>query len=121
MRFYLDEDLSPKVAAILRRMGCQAASTQESGNRGADDEAQLVYAAQTCAALVTRNRDDFIALTAKFFDEGRAHAGVIVVPYSIPAHEPAILAKSLAKLSLSFPQRLPQYTIVFLRSRRSGY
>lgn len=121
MRFYLDEDLSPKVAAILRRMGCQAASTQESGNRGADDEAQLIYAAQTSATLITRNRNDFIALTAQFFDEGRKHYGVIVVPHSVRADDPKILAKLLAKLSLSFPQRLPQYTIVFLRSRRSGY
>jgi len=120
VRFYLDEDLSPKVVDILRRLGCQAASTQESGNRGAEDEAQLTYAAQSGAALVTRNRDNFIALTARFFDEGRDHPGVIIVPYSVPGDEPAILAKTLAKLSLSFPQGLPQYTIVFLKSRRRG-
>lgn len=118
MRFYLDEDLSPKAAEILRHLGRQAASTQESGNRGADDETQLAYAAQTGAALVTRNRDDFIALTARFFEEGRDHAGVIIVPYSIPADEPAILPKLLAKLSLKFPQGLPKYSIVFLKSRR---
>ena len=117
MRFYLDEDLSPKVTEILRRLGCHATSTQESGNRGADDEAQLAYAAQIGAALVTRNRNDFIALTAQFFDEGRAHPGVIVVPQSIPADEPAILAKSLAKLSSKFARGLPQYAIVFLESR----
>lgn len=119
MRFYLDEDLSPKVAAILRRMGCQAASTQESGNRGADDEAQLIYAAQTCAALVTRNRNDFIALTAQFFDEGRKHYGVIVVPHSVRADDPKILAKLLARFASHHAEDLPQYAVIFL-TRRSG-
>lgn len=117
MRFYLDEDISQQVAEVLRRLGCQATSTQEAGNRGADDEAQLAYAARTGAALVTRNRNDFIALTSQFFDEGRAHLGLIIVPHSIPADDPAALAKQLAEMASSHLRGLPHYAVIFLKSR----
>jgi predicted nuclease of predicted toxin-antitoxin system len=117
MRFYLDEDIDPQVAVILRKLGQEAASAQEAGNRGADDEAQLVYAAEIEAAVVTRNRNDFIELTVRFFDEGRKHCGVIIVPHSIRADEPAILAKLLARFSSSRPQGLPPYAVFFLKAR----
>jgi len=116
VKFYLDEDISTQVAEVLRRLGCQATSTQEAGNRGADDEAQLAHAARTGAALVTRNRNDFIALTTQFFDEGRAHLGVILVPHSIPSDDPAVLAKLLAELSSNYPRGVPHYAVIFLIS-----
>ena len=114
MKFYLDEDLDPQVAVILRKSGHPAVSTQEAGNRGAGDEAQLLYAAELGAALVTRNRNDFIALTMQFLDQGRKHAGVVIVPRSIPADDPGILAKSLARLSSDRPAGLPPYAVIFL-------
>lgn len=117
MRFYLDEDIDPQVAVILRKFGQQAVSTQEARNRGSDDEAQLVYAAEIEAALVTRNRNDFIALTKQFLDEGRKHAGVVIAPHSIRADDPAILAKLLARLSSTRPRGLPQYAVIFLTAR----
>jgi hypothetical protein len=116
VRFYLDEDINPQVAVVLRRLGVWAASTQEAGTRGADDEAQLAYAAEVRAALVTRNRNDFIALTAQFFDEDREHAGVVIVPHSVPADNPAILSKLLARLAADYPHGLPQYAVIFLKA-----
>lgn len=77
----------------------------------------MAYASRIGAALVTRNRNDFIALTMQCFDEGRAHCGVIIVPHSIPADNPAILARRLAKLSSNYPRGLPQYAVIFLKSR----
>jgi len=117
VKFYLDEDLDPQVAVILRKFGHQAVSTQEVGNRGAGDEAQLLYAAEIGAPLVTRNRNDFIALTMQFLDQGREHAGVVIVPHSIPADDPGILAKLLARLSSGGPAGLPPYAVIFLTSR----
>lgn len=115
MKFYLDEDLSPQVAEILCRLGCAASSTQEAGNRGADDEGQLEYAARTGHVLVTRNRNDFIALTAQFFGENRPHAGVLIVSHRVPASNPARLAKLLARFASEHPEGLSPYTVVFLK------
>lgn len=113
MKFYLDEDLSPRVAEILRRLGCEARSTQEAGNRGADDEWQLEYAARIRYVLVTRNRNDFIALTAQFFEEDRPHGGVLIVSHRIS--DPARLAKLLSLFAAEHPEGLPAYTIAFLK------
>ena len=117
MRLYLDEDINPKIAEILQRSGCNAVSTQGAGNRGADDEAQLVYASRIDAALVTRNRNDFIALTTQFLDEGRKHSGVIIVPHSVRADDPTILARLLARFTSRHPEDLPQYAVIFLTQR----
>ena len=117
MKYYLDEDLSPRVAEILRRSGCPARGTQEAGNRGLGDEDQLEYAARIGHALVTRNRDDFITLTAQFFAESRPHAGVVVLPHTIPADNPARLARLLLKLAAKHPKGLDPYTVLFLAER----
>ena len=44
MKFYLDEDLSPKVADILRKNGVDALSAHEIGAVEASDLRQLEFA-----------------------------------------------------------------------------
>ena len=55
--FFLDEDLSPRIATIAREQGLDVLSTHESGRNGLDDEEQLRFAAQEGRILVTCNRD----------------------------------------------------------------
>jgi len=81
VKYYQDEDISPKVAEILRKSGIDALSAHETGMLGASDEEQLSFGASVGRTLVTRNRDDFITLTVQFFEALKPHKGLIIVPH----------------------------------------
>ena len=115
MKLYLDEDISPKVAVILKKKGLDAVSAHEIGMLGASDEQQLSFAADEERAMVTRNRDDFISLTVQFFEDLKPHHGLIIVPHAIPGYQFSILATLLVKFSKNFTQGMEPYTIEFLR------
>ena len=99
MRFLLDEDVNPAVAEIGRGLGLDVVSVHELQRQGFDDEPHLHYAAADNRLFVTRNRDDFIKLTVDFFHAGQAQAGVLIVPHSLPNHQPARLAHALHRWS----------------------
>lgn len=46
---------------------------------------------------MTRNRDDFIRLTLAFFQTGEPHAGLLIVPRSLPNHQPERIAHALKR------------------------
>ena len=97
MNLYLDEDISPKVAEILRKRKVDASSAHDIGMLEASDEDQLAFAASEERAMVTRSRDDFITLTVQFFEAQKPHKGIIIVPHTIPGSEFSKLATLLAK------------------------
>ncbi len=117
MKLYLDEDISPKVAVILRKTGIDAVSAHETGMLEASDEEQLSFAAAEGRAMVARNRDDFITLTVQFFEGLKPHKGLIVVTHTLPGYEFSKLASLLMKYSKDYPQGLEPYTIEFLPNR----
>ncbi len=114
MKYYLDEDLSPKIAQILRKNGVDASSCHELGMVGASDLEQLQFAAREKRCLVTRNRDDFIRLTLQFFNDHRPHYGVLIVPYTISGDQFARVARLLKALFSRHPSGLGPYTVDFL-------
>jgi len=114
MKFYLDEDISPKVAGILRKRGIDALSAHDAGMREASDEKQLAFAAADERTMVTRNRDDFIILIVQFFEKLMPHCGLIIVPYTISGHEFGRLATLLKNYSKNHPLGSAPYTIGFL-------
>jgi predicted nuclease of predicted toxin-antitoxin system len=75
---YLDEDQDPLVARQCRTRGYDVLSTNDAGMLGATDEEQLDYAAREGRALVTFNIKDFSLLHARWMEDGRSHAGIIV-------------------------------------------
>ena len=84
MKLLLDEDLSPRIAEALRKLGVDAVSVHEAGRQGLSDREQLAYAASEKRCLVTRNRNDYVILTREVFDRSEPHEGVLVVSSSLP-------------------------------------
>ncbi|MBI4202304.1 MAG: DUF5615 family PIN-like protein [Chloroflexi bacterium] len=114
MRYYLDEDISPVVAALLRAQGIDALNVHEAGARGFSDKEQLQQAAQEGRCMVTRNRDDFIRLTLQWFTDQRPHFGLLIVPYSIPPDRFSALAGVLVAYAEEHPEGLSPYTVDFV-------
>jgi hypothetical protein len=55
--FYLDEDVSLRLARLLIDRGHHVATTDEEGRKGAPDARQLLYAAARGWTLLTNNAD----------------------------------------------------------------
>ena len=96
MKVYLDEDISPEVAVLLRSMGVDGVSAHEAGNQGLSDREQLEFATAEGRCMVTRNRNDFLLLTREFFGKGLPHAGVLILPWTVPPDRFRLVAKRIA-------------------------
>ena len=87
LRYHLDEDCqSAALAAALRQHGIEVVTTNEANIVGMDDDAQLEHAARQHAAIVTNNIRDYTMLHARWLNQGRTHAGIVLFPqqeYSI--------------------------------------
>lgn len=117
MKYYLDEDLSPKIAEILRKSHIDAISAHEVGMLQATDMEQLERASSEGRCLVTRNRNDFILLTVQFFNEHRLHAGILIVPHTLPGDNFLRIAKAIIKHHLKHGKsKMGSYAIDFLES-----
>lgn len=116
MRFYLEENLPPQVAALARARGVDAVSSHECGHLGFSDEDVLGLAAGDGRCVVTRNRDDFVLLTVHCFDNQAPHAGVLIVPWTLPNDQFARMAGALAAYAQRHPGNLPAYMIDFLHA-----
>ncbi len=114
MKYYLDEDLSPKIAEILRNEGIDAVSAHDAGMLQMSDLDQLDYAASKRRCMVTKNRNDFIKLTVQFFNENRPHHGLLVVPFSYPGDKFNLIAKALINFAVKHKGSTPAYSVNFL-------
>jgi hypothetical protein len=114
MRFYLDEMFSPRIAAIARAQGSDVTSSHESGQDSTTDDVQLHFAAQEGRCVVTRNYDHFIEETLRGAENGDPHAGVLLVPKSLPGGNFAAIAAAIVHFDHLHPNGLPPYTIVWL-------
>jgi len=75
IRLYLDEDVRPMLAEILRMRGYDAVSCIEMGRTGATDEEQMIAAIREKRAILTHNIRDFVKLHTKFEKE---HFGIVL-------------------------------------------
>jgi predicted nuclease of predicted toxin-antitoxin system len=118
MRFYLDEDISPRIAEMLRKIGTDGASAHEVQMMGVSDGEQLDFAAAEGRCLVTFNRNDFIMLTRLYLDTNRPHCGVLIIPHTFKGNEFRRIAHALSRFAALNPEGLPPYTVAFLQQKR---
>ncbi len=78
IRLYLDEDVHKRVAAALRLRHFDVLSAHEIDRLGADDDAQLQFAAEHGHALLTFNTTHYLHLHRAWLQEHKEHAGIIV-------------------------------------------
>ena len=97
MRYLIDEDTTPQVAVIARNLGLDAVSVHEIGRREYSDSQQFEFAIGEGRIVVTRNRDDFIALLIAAFEAGVTSPGVLIIPRSLPNDRPAAIAHALKR------------------------
>ena len=81
IRLLIDEDAQHRgLAPALRARGVDVTTVRETGLLGADDETILTHAVAASRALYTFNAGDFCRLHTQFIQQGREHAGIIIVP-----------------------------------------
>jgi hypothetical protein len=115
VKFFLDEDVdSSAITAITETLGLDVTSVSLCDRLGPSDEEQLSFAAAEGRCLVTRNYDDFIALTESFRLAGRQHAGVLLVPRAVPNGAFAPIARGLAAYHDRYPEGMPPYMVDWL-------
>ncbi len=114
MKVYPDEDISPEVAVILRSLGVDATGAHESGRQGLSDREQLGVSAKEGRCLVTRNRNDFIILTREFFEKGLPHAGVLIVPWTVPPDDFRLIARRIALYAKRIGDSTTEYLFDFV-------
>lgn len=90
---YLDEDVRPLLADILRTRGFDVVSAVSTHRIGLTDEEQLDTAIEQRRALLTHNIRDFVRLHTKLTSR---HSGIIVSSQE-PLH--VLLRRSLGLLS----------------------
>jgi predicted nuclease of predicted toxin-antitoxin system len=105
LSFFLDEDLSYRVAEGLRRVGIDAVSATELGrsNRRLPDQQQLEYAAAEGRVLVTYNRADYQTLDIEWRNQGLTHPGILwCVDRSIPRHAIGELVRAVEAVAAQY-------------------
>lgn len=77
LRLHLNEHLSPRLAAQLRRYGFDVTSSQESELLSETDSEQLAHTTLERRAIVTFNVSDFARLHQEYMAAGKEHWGII--------------------------------------------
>jgi predicted nuclease of predicted toxin-antitoxin system len=77
-RLYLDEDLSPLAAEMLRSRGYDVVSAHDVAAVNLTDEEQLIRAVADGRAIVSYNFHDFKSLAESWYVQGRRHAAIVL-------------------------------------------
>jgi predicted nuclease of predicted toxin-antitoxin system len=105
----LDEQLSPQIAGLLRRAGLEVAAVADRPDlAGRSDMLIFEVACREDRAVITNNIKDFRPLAALWLSQGRAHAGLILLPSARTRTRAAtsMLAEQIANILRENPDGL---------------
>ena len=107
MRAILDEQLSPRIAVLLRQAGHDVDAVADREDlAGCSDRIILEVACSEGRAVVTNNIKDFRPLAAEWLAQGRVHAGLILLPSSRTRTRSAIAAAAIENVLRDHPDGL---------------
>ena len=93
MRALLDEQLSPQIAVLLRKLGYDVDAVAERNDlAGRSDRVVFEAACSEGRAVVTNNIKDFRPLAAEYLAQGRLHLGLVLLPSARTRSRAAIAA-----------------------------
>jgi hypothetical protein len=78
LSFCLDENIRTALAGSLTTREIDVLTTQQGGNIGVEDIAELTYAAEKMRTIFSYNRRDFVMIHYEWMKIGRPHAGIIL-------------------------------------------
>jgi hypothetical protein len=106
LRLFLDEDVGPAVAYLLREHEAfDVLTTPEAGraNRSFSDEAQLEFAAADNRTIFSHNIKHYEPLAVHWATERRHHSGILLAPQ----WRPTALLQGFLELHGLYPDGLP--------------
>jgi predicted nuclease of predicted toxin-antitoxin system len=107
-RLFLDEDITPLLARLLRERGHDVVSCRDIGATGITDEEQLERATGLGRAILSSNYGDFIRISRACVRDGRAHGGIIISYHQIDIDEISDAVELVARLMTEIDgERLP--------------
>jgi predicted nuclease of predicted toxin-antitoxin system len=92
VRFLVDENLSPRLAAVFNELGYDATSVRDRGRLGMSDAAVLAWAVEEDRVIVTANGDDFRELIGQV----DLHPGLWILPSAATNPASKLLRKAAA-------------------------
>ena len=109
MKALLDDQLSPRIAELLRGRGHDAQAVVDRRDlAGRSDRVILEVAATEERVVITNNVKDFRPLAAERLARGESHAGLILLPSTRTRSRGAveILANAIAQILRKHPDGL---------------
>jgi predicted nuclease of predicted toxin-antitoxin system len=95
-KLYLDEDVSPRLADMLRSAGFDAVSARDISALGETDRQQFERARASGRTIFSYNFYDFDAIARSEAQAGRPHSGIIVSYYQYDSDQLGVLAAAIA-------------------------
>ncbi len=104
IKLYLDEDVDPLLAKVLRDRGYDVTTTQDANMSSSSDDAQLKFAISQGRTFFTHNVKHFPKIAGNYVASGKSHFGIIVSD-QLPFKE---LLKRMLRVLNRYPARTVQ-------------
>lgn len=78
IKLYLDEDVDPLLAKVIRDRGYNVLTTHEAKMHKSDDYEQIDFATSQGRTILTHNIRDFHRIAKEYAEINKFHAGIIL-------------------------------------------